>query len=157
MVILKKGNLFRSNCQTFVCPINCAGAMGSGIAKQFKDRYFGLFEEYKWLCDQKLFKIGTLWIWEDPDAIEERKILCFPTKIHWTKKSEYYYLYLGLEKFVKTYEEKGITSIAFPLLGCGKGGLESKNVIPIMRQFLDPISIIAEIWVPPEDPSNPYI
>lgn len=157
MVILNKGNLFCSECQTLVCPINCAGAMGSGIAKQFKSRYPSMYEEYEELCDKGLFRVGMLWLWKDDMDTRDKRVLCFPTKTHWTKKSEYYYLYLGLDKFIKTYQKKRITSIAFPLLGCGKGGLESKHVIPIMKQYLDPLPIRVEIWVPPEDPSNPYI
>ena len=54
---------------------------------------------------------------------EKKWVLNFPTKKHWRNPSKLEYIEMGLKKFVATYEEKEITSIAFPQLGCGLGGL----------------------------------
>ena len=42
----------------------------------------------------------------------------------------------GLDKFIKTYSEKGITSIAFPLLGASLGGLPEEKVFKLMENKL---------------------
>lgn len=46
------------------------------------------------------------------------------------------YIEKGLQKFVDTYADRGITSVAFPKLGCGNGGLEWQEVKPVMDRYL---------------------
>ena len=45
---------------------------------------------------------------------EDHRVLLFPTKNHWKDKSELDFISKGLLKFVMTYQERGIKSIAFP-------------------------------------------
>ena len=66
--------------------------------------------------------IGILWIYKNS---AERWILNFPTKKHWKYPTKIEYLKKGLEKFINTYDQKDIQSIAFPILGSDKGGLSS--------------------------------
>ena len=47
---------------------------------------------------------------------------------------------MGLDKLAKTYSEKGVKSIALPLLGADKGGLEPSVSKRIIYQYLDKIS-----------------
>ena len=47
MINFVKGNLFNSECNTLVNTVNCVGIMGAGIAKQFKQLYTEMFNEYK--------------------------------------------------------------------------------------------------------------
>ena len=63
------------------------------------------------------------------------------------------YLEAGLQKFVDTYEEKGITSIAFPLLGTHNGGLDKIEVLDTMHSFLEKCSIPIDIYE--YDPTAP--
>ena len=53
---------------------------------------------------------------------------------------------MGLEKFQQTYKEKGISSIAFPLLGADKGGLNADQSLEIMVSYLDDLPIDIEIY-----------
>lgn len=139
MLLFRKGDIFTSSAQILVNPVNCVGVMGKGLALQFKERFPEMFEEYKWICDRKLLKPGLLWIWKD-------KVLCFPTKDNWKDPSLFEIIIPGLEKFRATYKEKGITSIAFPLLGAGCGGLRRNEVIEMMNAFLGDLDIPIEIW-----------
>lgn len=48
----------------------------------------------------------------------------------------------GLRTFVAVYQREGITSVAFPLLGCGNGGLDwDRQVRPLMETYLQHIAI----------------
>lgn len=76
------------------------------------------------------------------------KILCFATKEHWKNKSQYNWIIRGLQTFREKYKEWGITSIAFPKLGCTNGGLEWWNVQYYMDMLLRDLDIRVEIWVP---------
>ena len=142
MINIVKGNLFNSEAQTLVNTINCVGAMGKGIALEYKNRYPAMYKRYRELCNDKLIEIGKLWLYKT----EDKWVLNFPTKDDWRKDSKVEYLILGLEKFVGTYKEKGITSIAFPLLGASNGGLDPKLSLDLMMNYLNQCDIPIEIY-----------
>ena len=133
LTIIKNRNIFDSQCQTIVNTVNCVGVMGKGLALEMKKRYPNMFDKYKDYCDKGLIDIGKLWLYKHSD---DKWILNFPTKKHWKNGSEYEYIEEGMKKFVETYQEKGITTIAFPMLGCNNGGLEKDVVIQIMTKYL---------------------
>lgn len=142
MIKILIGNIFTTKCSTIVNTVNCVGVMGSGIAYEFRLRYPKMYERYKVICKDNLLKIGTLWIYKT----DSKKILNFPTKIDWKKQSKTEYLEKGLQKFVDTYKEKEITSIAFPLLGASHGGLSQEESLSIMQRYLSKCDIYIEIW-----------
>ena len=45
------GNIFDTHCNIICHQVNCQGVMGHGIAKQVKEKYKGVFNEYKRYCD----------------------------------------------------------------------------------------------------------
>ena len=136
------GNLFTSSCQTIVNTVNCVGVMGAGIALECRLRFPEMHENYISLCNEEKIDIGLLWIYKSP----KRWILNFPTKKNWKYPSKKEYLHTGLKKFCDTYKEKGIESIAFPLLGADKGGIPQEDSLSIMRSYLDNIDIEVEIY-----------
>ena len=143
-VTIINGNIFNSKAQTIVNTVNCVGVMGKGIALVFKLRYPSMFEVYQEYCKQKLIAVGKLWIYKGEPS--DPWVLNFPTKTHWKLPSEYEYIEKGLQKFIDTYKEKGITSIAFPLLGAFNGGLDKDRVMDIMISYLSQCDIPVEIY-----------
>jgi len=145
MINIKLGNIFESEMKTLVNTVNCVGVMGKGIAKIYKDKYPKMFEEYKDMCTQKLIHPGCLYPYYEDKYV---KILNFPTKQHWRSSSKIEYIQDGLDWFVQNYKELGITSIAFPPLGCGNGGLDWETVGPLMYKELKDLPIDIEIYAP---------
>lgn len=139
-----KGNLFTTNCQTIVNTVNCIGVMGAGIALEFKYRYPAMYEKYVELCRNRQIDIGKLWLYNK--EIDRKWVLNFPTKRDWKRPSKIEYLEKGLEKFLQTYEEKGIKSIAFPLLGASNGGIKPEVSQQIMEKYLSLCNIEVEIY-----------
>jgi len=136
------GNIFTSNCQVIVNTVNCVGVMGAGIALECRLRYPEMHEKYIELCDKNQIDIGLLWIFKATD----KWILNFPTKKHWKYPSKVEYLHQGLQKFVSTYKEREITSIAFPLLGADKGGIPQEESLKLLEDYLSPLEIDIEIY-----------
>lgn len=143
MEIIKEGNIFESKAQTLVNTVNCMGVMGKGLALEFKIKYPEMFTAYEKICKQGMLNIGKLWIYK----AENRWILNFPTKYDWRKPSQEYYLELGLEKFIETYQQRGITSVAFPLLGASNGGLLPERSLEIMTYYLEKCEIPVTIYL----------
>lgn len=146
-----RGNIFNSKAQTIVNTVNCVGVMGKGIALVFKLRYPLMFDIYKKHCIEKHIGIGKLWLYNQQSNAPW--VLNFPTKYHWKYPSKMEYIEKGLQKFIDTYKEKNITSIAFPLLGTHNGGLEKEEVKPLMIKYLSKCDILVEVY--DYDPSAP--
>ncbi|MGA9517790.1 MAG: macro domain-containing protein [Trichococcus sp.] len=145
MLMYVQQDIFKSPAQVIVNTVNTVGVMGKGIAKRYKEIYPDMYKQYQKFCEQHLLGIGKLWIYKS----DTKWILNFPTKKHWRNPSKIEYVEQGLKKFVETYEEKGVTSVSFPQLGCGNGGLDwEKEVRPLMEKYLKdlPIDVFVHIY-----------
>jgi len=152
-ITIIKGNLFTSQAQALVNTVNTVGVMGAGVALEFRLRYPDMNEKYVELCKQKQIQIGKLWIYKAAD----RWIINFPTKEDWKDDSKIEYLEDGLQKFVDTYKEKGITSVAFPVLGSRHGNIPENESIKVMESYLSRIDIPVEIYrYDPDLPDDLY-
>jgi len=149
MITYIVGDILKSPARVLVNTVNTVGVMGTGIAADFKKIYPEMFKQYQILCEKKQFDVGQLWLYKT----KHKWILNFPTKKHWKGSSKIDYIRLGLEKFVSTYADKGITSISFPMLGCGNGGLDwEQEVRPLMEQYLKNLPIDIYIHLYRKDP-----
>ena len=50
MINYVKGNLLDSNCDYICHQVNCQGVMGSGIARQIRERWPEVYEGYRKFC-----------------------------------------------------------------------------------------------------------
>jgi O-acetyl-ADP-ribose deacetylase (regulator of RNase III) len=150
MLTFVRGNLFESPAKVLVNTVNTVGVMGKGIALTFKQVYPEMFRRYQSLCERKELDIGTLWLFKT----EHKWVLNFPTKRHWRNPSKLEYVEAGLAKFAETFAEQGITSIAFPELGCGNGDLDWEDVRPLMVRYLRRLPINIYIYLYARDGSS---
>ena len=153
MISYIDSNLFESPAKVLVNTVNTQGVMGKGIALRFKRIYPRMFKRYQELCEHGDLQIGRLHLYKT----SHKWILNFPTKERWRCPSRTEYIEAGLKKFTASHAEMGITSISFPLLGCGNGELDFETQVkPLMEKYLGKLSILTLIhvgWnhiVPPE-------
>jgi len=132
-----KKNIFDSDCEAIVNPVNTVGAMGRGLALQFKKVYPSMYDEYRLMCVDKSFGIGDVHLWFTGETgwaqHIPKYIVNFPTKKDWRDKSEYLFIQVGMDALVDAIIKHDIKSIAIPKLGCGEGGLEWPKVEYIIR------------------------
>jgi O-acetyl-ADP-ribose deacetylase (regulator of RNase III) len=144
MIIYINGDLFDSPAQVLVNTVNTVGVMGKGIAREFKRQYPKMFIKYQQYCKSGQLTVGKLWIYKT----EEKWILNFPTKTTWREPSRLEYIEAGLKTFVREYVRQGITSVAFPTLGCGNGELEwETQVKPLMESYLSQLPMDVFIYL----------
>ena len=152
MITYIDGDLFESPAKVLVNTVNTVGVMGKGIALRFKRIYPDMFKAYRNHCEHGRLKIGCLYLHKTP----HKWILNFPTKKHWRHPSHVEYIELGLQKFATSYGKMGITSIAFPELGCGNGELDYETQVkPLMEQHLGKLSVPTFIYVGREQVGPP--
>ena len=145
MITVKIGNLFESTAQTWVNTVNCVGVMGKGVAAEFKKRFPEMFQDYVARCEAGEVQLGRPYPFKD---LFGASVVNFPTKKHWRSPSRLYDIAEGLDYFVEHYREWGIESVAFPPLGTGNGGLDWRDVGPLMVQKLKDLPILVEIYAP---------
>lgn len=138
-------SLFESPAKVLVNTVNTVGVMGKGIAREFKRIYPEMFVGYQRLCESGQMSIGDLLLYRT----SHKWVLNFPTKKHWRNASRPEYVAAGLDKFVRMYQDAKITSVSFPLLGCGNGELDWKTQVkPLTEQRLGglPIQVYIHIY-----------
>ena len=142
MLEITTKNIFNTNAKCLVNPINTQGVMGAGLALDFRIKYPNMYVEYRKLCQMQQIKIGFTHLYQDTHI----QILNFPTKIYWAQQSQMEWIDQGLEHFIQNYQRWNIQSIAFPMLGSGLGGLDSKKVEQLMTKKLADLQNI-EIFI----------
>jgi O-acetyl-ADP-ribose deacetylase (regulator of RNase III) len=152
MITYVRTNIFESNAQVLVNTVNTVGVMGKGLAKEFKRLYPEMFKQYQKFCEEGQLRVGKLQLCKTSN----KWILNFPTKANWRHPSKLEYIEQGLQKFVDNYERLGIKSIAFPMLGCGNGGLSWEDEVkPLMERYLKDLPIEVFIHVAKQDAYKP--
>ena len=164
-IILKKGDMFFSQMQTFTISVNVVGVMGKGLASRAKYQFPDVYVLYQDICRQRQLKMGIPYLYKRENNFEKslledtktittenghRWFLLFPTKNHWREKSPFDGIEKGLKWLVENYKKLGISSIALPALGCGLGGLDWKDVGPLMCQYLSQTDLQSSIYLPLE-------
>lgn len=129
--LIENGDIFNSDCEYLVNPVNTVGVMGKGLALQFKEKFPENFNKYKKYCNSKDFTVGKLLIITEND----KKIINFPTKIHWKDKAKLKFIEDGLEKLKIAIEKRNIKSVAMPKIGCGLGELDWNLVFKEICKF----------------------
>lgn len=136
MVTYTQGNLLEADVDAVVNTVNTVGIMGKGIALMFKEQFPRNFEAYARACDAGEVRTGKMFVTENKELFGPRWIINFPTKTHWRVKTKIEWVEDGLKDLVRVIREKGINSIAIPPLGCGNGGLDWRDVRPLLESAL---------------------
>lgn len=123
------GNILDAEVEVLVNPVNCQGVMGKGLAVQFKQKYPGMFHEYKRLCDQGWYKPGEIFMYLVPSSMMPRYIMCAATKAEWRQPSTPATIFACVNNIYNLIIKYGIQSIAIPALGCGEGGLSWEGCV----------------------------
>lgn len=144
MITYVNGSLFEAPAKVLVNTVNTVGAMGKGIAQEFKRIYPEMFKRYQRFCETGQLTVGKLFLYRT----DHKWVLNFPTKEHWRNPSRLEYIETGLQKFCDRHVSLGITSIAFPALGCGNGELDYETQVkPLMEKYLEALPISVFIYL----------
>jgi len=128
MITYKTGDIFKEETEAIVNTVNCIGAMGQGLALQFKEWFPNNFIAYKAVCKQKEILLGKMFVYETRLLISPAYIINFPTKQHWREITQIEDIKSGLQDLVKIIVQLRIKSIALPPFGCELDGLNWDKV-----------------------------
>lgn len=127
---IDKGDIFRiPGVKNYAHGCNCAGAMGKGIAVQFRKMYPEMYLQYKKLCLEGVFLPGDVFVYK----YNEGFVFNLGTQLTWRTKATLENIRESLTKMMAIAEEKGIESIAMPRIGAGLGGLPWQDVKAVIE------------------------
>jgi hypothetical protein len=159
------GDMFFSLAQTLTVSVNIVGIMGKGVASRAKYQFPDVYVHYQDLCRKRQLKMGLPALYkrelsfdcefaDEPSTIKQANgetwFLLFPTKNHWSDRSDIRDIEAGLKWLLENYKKEGIKSLALPALGCGLGGLKWCDCGPLMCQYLSKLDIPVYIYLPEE-------
>jgi O-acetyl-ADP-ribose deacetylase (regulator of RNase III) len=144
-----RGNLLEADVDALVNTVNTVGIMGKGIALQFKRAFPAMFKEYARVAKAGGLALGEMHVWPTQQMTGPRFVINFPTKNHWKSYSRMVDIEHGLDALVVVISELGVRSIAIPPLGCGNGGLDWKDVEPLIRRKLLQVPGVDVVIYPP--------
>lgn len=134
MINLLAGDMFKSNADCLINPVNLQGCMGKGIAYQFKQRFPKNNRQYMIDCKTGNINIGKVTSFFEKGCT----IINFPTKNEWRKNSKIEYIEQGLDSFLELLPTLNVRIIAIPPLGCGNGKLNWNIVKKIIMDKIRP-------------------
>lgn len=135
MITDTHGDLLDDDADALVNPVNIVGVMAEGVALAVKRRYPAMFREYERAARRDELDLGRVHVWATGEAAP-RLVVNFPTQRHWRSRSHLPDIEAGLADLVRVIADHGITSLAVPALGCGRGGLDWTEVRPLIERAL---------------------
>lgn len=164
-ISLIDGDMFFSNLQTLTISVNLQGVMGKGLASRAKYQFPDVYVAYQDVCRAKRITATKPYLYKRESSLEEeladlgtplvtpnavKWFLLFATKRHWKDNSRLDDIEGGLKWVRDNFQKEGIQSLAMPALGCGLGGLDWKEIGPLMCKYLHGIGISVAIYLPRE-------
>ncbi|MDP9035350.1 MAG: macro domain-containing protein [Myxococcota bacterium] len=129
--LFTKGDIFTAeHLRAYAHGCNCAGAMGAGIAIEFKRRWPRMFEEYAARCADGRFRLGDVFVWSEAG----QTIFNLGTQEHWRKKAQIPALTKSLVKMLELASHAGIDRVGLPRIGAGLGGLDWTRVKKVITE-----------------------
>lgn len=116
----RQGDLFaQPDLKAIAHGVNCQGAMGKGIALQFKARWPDMYQEYATRCQLGALKVGDVFVWETP----ELTVYNLATQPDWRHSATLDNIRKCTERMAFIAKRDGITRVGVPRIGAGLGGL----------------------------------
>lgn len=112
---------------------NCAGAMGKGIAVEFKRRFPEMFAEYRSRCRSGRFSLGDVFTWDTGEIV----VFNLGTQKTWQTKADLEAVQTALRRMVTEAESRKLRGVAMPRIGAGLGGLDWS----IIRRELEELGV----------------
>lgn len=155
MISEETGSLLDAPVDALVNTVNTVGVMGKGLALQFKQAYPANFRAYQAACRHGEVRLGRMFVYEPSVPGQPRYLVNFPTKGHWRDRSSLDDIRAGLADLRRVILDRAITSIAVPPLGCGNGGLDWRDVRPLISEALGDLPDVRVLVYPPQNAPSP--
>lgn len=150
MVTFVDGNIFDGLCDVICHQVNCQGVMGSGIAKEIRERFPEVYETFRKQYNSKENKLGNIDI---VDICNSKRFVVnmysqdnyLPRGIRHTDYEAFQSCLMKIKKFFN--QKRHDISIGFPYkIGCGLGGGDWNIIKDLIENTFRDNEWNVEIW-----------
>lgn len=160
MIYWKKGNLLESDCDYICQQVNCQGKMNSGIAKQIREKWPIVYQNYMAKCNFNhpsgyihpellLGDIQIVGLWDDYNETKfHQSVINMYSQLNYGYDGRRYTSYDAFWNCVNLIKQSVPTDkkIGFPYnIGCGLGGANWNVILTMIDTVLADYTV--EIYV----------
>lgn len=149
------GNLFDTTASVICHQVNCKGKMGSGVAKEIRERYPLAYERYRLLCNREKLNSSNLlgniqWIYCNDSSTESgiRTVVNMFAQDRYGYDGKQYTNYAAFEYCLEKLGQfvNSESTIAMPYkIGCGLAGGDWNIVYGLIERILGKKHTV-ELW-----------
>lgn len=149
-----EGDILLSDAQLIAHGVAPGDHFDSGLALALRERWPSLAKDFRHECRVSHPKAGGLWVWagagETGGAVRIANLLTqepAENAVGRPGKASLENVGHALRELAKFVREEGVTSLALPRLATGVGGLEWKDVKPLVEKHLGDLAIPVYAYV----------
>lgn len=149
-LIEQTGDLFTTTAEAIGHGVNVEGAMGAGIAVDFRAKYAGMYPHYLALCKHGELQPGSMMPWAIAEGAHGnlRWVYNIASQDLPGAHANIVWLDSALNRALRhAYRTEQVKTFAIPRIGCGIGGLKWEDVRRVLHSAsLRNPRIDLEVW-----------
>ena len=148
-IIYKDGNLLDAQTDVIAHQVNCQGVMSSGVAKQIRDKWPDVFDQYDYYV--RMYEKDCLGTCQLIQINESQFVANLFGQRYYGRENLRYTSYDGiydaLVKLKVHMNTRGCKSIAFPYkMSSDRGGADWNIILAMIESIFKNTDITIEIW-----------
>ena len=138
------GDILLSKAQTIAHGIAPNDPFSNGLAQQLRSSWPAMYKDFRHYCQSQHPKPGTLWAWMGADGKRVVNLFTQEPAYHPGEKpgrATVQHVGHALRALRQLIDAEHFTSVALPRLATGVGGLDWREVQPLVAQHLGDLKI----------------
>lgn len=143
------GDILHTRAQVIAHGVAPNDPFNTGLAHQLRERWPAMYKDFRHYCQTHHPKSGGLWAWMGADGKRVVNLFTQGEPDHAGAnpgRASAQHVGHALRELGKLAQKERFTSIALPRLATGVGGLDWKEVEPLVRQHLGGLGIPVVIY-----------
>lgn len=148
MIYEVSGDILLTKAQLIAHGIASNDPMNQGLALSLHENYPAMHKDFHHWCHVKNPKPGRAWLWGSADGVRIANLITQESDGHGGNpgKASIKNVRKCLKELAKMIKKENITSVALPKLATGVGGLDWKDVEPLVREKLGDLDIPVYVY-----------
>ena len=148
MITKVHGDILLSEAKAIAHGVAPHDHFDQGLALALRERFPAMVKDFRHYCFQQNPKPGNAWLWAGAEKVVVSLMTQEPAPANRAHpgKANTKFINHALKNLCDIIEEQGITSIALPRLATGVGGLEWRDVEPLIEKYLGDLKIPVIIY-----------
>lgn len=130
MIEYRTGDLFDQGLPAYAQGVNCRGLMGAGIAKEFRRRWPGMYNQYRHACDRYRLQLGQMMAWHERNT---PVIYSLATQDRPGPHAKLDAIGQAVDSMLAHAEALQLPAVGMPRIGAGIGGLAWPDVQAVLE------------------------